>query len=304
MNYPLRLKKYLHERFSMRKHLPLISVFTFSAICFSLMAENKADFIGWPRFIQAFTLTFGIFLLLRISDEHKDHEEDLKYRSYLPVARGLISLKELRYVAGAIMALHFVVIGVSPAFLSVYLLTIFYMGLMYFEFFAASWLRRHQLVYVFSHMLIIPLVDLVASSAHWAFDSGEPPWQLAFFFIVSFSNGIILEFGRKIKTPRDEEENVITYSSLWGTKKAIAIWSLVLGLTLIFALLSAWSISSPDWVYIMLFILFLSCLGVGLWAWLVPSRKSTRYIEHASGIWTIGMYLNLGALPFLIKHML
>jgi len=35
-----------------------------------------------------------------------------------------------------------------------------------------------------------------------------------------------------------------------------------------------------------------------------PTQKKAKMIENAAGLWTMGMYLNLGALPFIIKNLL
>jgi 4-hydroxybenzoate polyprenyltransferase len=41
------------------------------------------------------------------------------------------------------------------------------------------------------------------------------------FFWVSFFNGTVLEIGRKIRAPQDEEAGVETYSFLWGRGGAL-----------------------------------------------------------------------------------
>lgn len=299
------MKKYLtyfNERFPFQTHIPIIGIFTFSAICFSLSAAGETEFVPWYRYILVFCLTFGLFLLLRISDEFKDHEDDLKYRKYLPVPRGLISLKELRNLGILVFSLHLLILLFYTTLLPIYLITLVYLVFMFFEFFREKWLKKHQLMYVFSHMLIIPLVDLVASSAHWSFAGINPPSALAWFFAVSFFNGILLEFGRKIKLPENEEEGVVSYSRLWGMRNAVWVWLAVLLITLALAIVAAFSIDSPSWVYILLLLFAFGCSVVALLFLKNPTQKGAKMIENASGLWTMGMYLNLGALPFLIEN--
>ena len=74
---------------------------------------------------------------------------------------------------------------------------------------------RHVL---WSHMVILPAdrsvrngVRLVPSGAGRSSASG-----LAWFLVASFFNGIVVEMGRKIRAPADEEKGVETYSALWG----------------------------------------------------------------------------------------
>jgi len=295
---------YLKERFPLNTHIPIIAIFTFSAICYSLSATNSTEFVPISRYLLVFCLTFGLFLLLRISDEFKDHEDDMKYRKYLPVPRGLITLNHLKWVGIGILLVQAVILLLYPSFLIIYCITLVYLALMFKEFFVEHWLKEHQLAYVFSHMMIIPLVDLVASSAHWSFEGINPPNALGWFFAVSFFNGILLEFGRKIKIPENEEEGVVSYSKLWGMRNAVKVWIGVLITTFTFAVIAAQAIDSPVWVYYLLVVFALIAFIIAIQFLLSPSQKRAKLIEVISGIWTMGMYLNLGALPFIFKHWL
>ena len=49
-------------------------------------------------------------------------------------------------------------------------------------------------------------IDLYSSGLDWKLDNAEPHLGLLFFFAVSYMNGLVLEFGRKIRTPEKEEE--------------------------------------------------------------------------------------------------
>jgi 4-hydroxybenzoate polyprenyltransferase len=293
---------YLNERFPLQTHIPIIGIFTFSAICYSLSAVDATAFISIKQYLLASYLTFSIFLLLRISDEFKDHEDDKKYRKYLPVIRGLISLKELRSVGFGLLVTHVIILSLFPAFIPIYVITMLYMTFMFKEFFVHEWLKKNQVAYVFSHMAIIPLVDLVASSAHWSFEGIDPPRALGWFFAVSFFNGILLEIGRKIKMPENEEEGVVSYSKMYGTSNAVKIWLVVLVATLTLAFFAARAIDSPMWVYILLCVFAVACGVFGFIFLKNPSQKAAKMVENAAGIWTMGMYLNLGALPFLIEN--
>ncbi len=295
---------YLNERFPLQTHIPIISIFSFSAICYSLSATEATQFIPIERFLLVFFITFSLFLLLRISDEFKDHEDDVKYRKYLPVPRGLITLKELKNIGLGILLLQFIILIYNPKFILIYLVTLLYMGFMYKEFFVDKWLKNNQIAYITSHMFIIPLVDLVASSAHWSFEGINPPTALIWFFAVSFFNGILLEIGRKIKIPENEEEGVVSYSKLWGMRNAVIIWGVILAITLALAISAAMAIKSPVWVYIILVILALSCSSTAVFFILNPTQKRAKKIENFSGLWTMGMYLNLGALPFVFENLI
>lgn len=295
---------YLSERFPLKSYVPIIAIFSFSAICYSLSANGEIQFIPWLDYLKAFFLTFTIFLLLRISDEFKDHEDDMKYRKYLPVPRGLITLQELKWLGILLIIMQIFLIVFNQSFLGIYLVSMVYLGFMFKEFFIEDWLKSHQMAYVISHMMIIPLVDLVASAAHWSFVGINPPMALAWFFAVSFFNGIVLEIGRKIKLPEHEEEGVVSYSKLWGMHKAVYIWIFILLITLILSFVASYAISSPFYVYVLLGVFASFGFYVAFNFLANPTQKKAKMIENAAGLWTMGMYLNLGALPFIIKNLL
>jgi 4-hydroxybenzoate polyprenyltransferase len=295
---------YLSERFPLQTHIPIIAIFSFSAICYSLSAVGQAHFIPVANYAIAFFLTFSIFLLLRISDEFKDHEDDMKYRKYLPVPRGLVSLANLKWIGIGLVILQLITVFLYPSFAPIYFISMLYLGFMFKEFFVEDWLKKHQIAYVFSHMLIIPLVDLVASSAHWGVAAINPPTALGWFFAVSFFNGILLEIGRKIKLPENEEEGVVSYSKLWGMYNAAYVWLGVLTVTLILAFVAASAIHSPIWVYVLLSVFAAAGSTTAVLFLKSPTQKKAKMIENASGLWTMGMYLNLGALPFIMENII
>ena len=106
---------------------------------------------------------------LRIADEFKDFEDDARYRPYRPVPRGLVTLRgagvgrvaprrsaSLALCAGASVALSLARLGVPRA-----------------DDRSSSrrgWLKRRPIVYMPSHMVIVPLVDLYATAC----DGGSP----------------------------------------------------------------------------------------------------------------------------------
>ena len=47
---------------------------------------------------------------------------------------------------------------------------------------------------------------------------------LGWFLAASFFNGIVIEVGRKVRAPQDEEPGVLTYSVAWGRPRALAVW--------------------------------------------------------------------------------
>ncbi len=291
---------YLSERFPPFAHGILISIFTFSAISYSRICRGAEGFISLGDYLIGISLTISLFFLVRVFDEFKDKEEDAKYRTYLPVPRGLISLKELRWVGITVAALQIALLLIfQMPMLWLYLMVLAYLCLMGVEFFIPRWLKAHQIAYITSHMFIIPLVDVYATGLDFLLEGVDPPPGLGFFFLVSYLNGMVLEFGRKIRAPHKEEEGVLSYTSLYGTRGGTFIWLALLGITLTASQAAAYYAGLGWTAALILLGLFVLCALPGLVFIRNKKEKPSKYIEYASGLWTAGMYLTLGALPML-----
>ena len=119
--------------------------------------------------------------------------------------RGLVTLR-LLVVLGVGAAL--LQAGLA-AMLNTHLLMILaavwlWLALMSLEFFAASWLRARPVVYLLSHMMIMPMIDLFTTSCEWLPRQAGPPAGIVPFLLLSFANGCVLEIGRKTWSPASE----------------------------------------------------------------------------------------------------
>jgi len=299
-SFLLRLYQYQAERFPVLGHGLLIVVFSFSAIAYSRLCRGLSDFVPAERYWVCVFNTFTIFLLLRISDEHKDQEDDARYRAYLPVPRGLISLAELRWVAYVVIAAQILINAfLYPRMLPLYAIVMLFLGVMAREFFVRNWLKKHLFWYVVSHMFIIPLVDVFASGFDWLLDGAVAPVGLLFFFLTSYCNGVVLEIGRKIRPPDYEEPGVQSYTYILGTRRAVYIWQMILFITGVCAALAALYAGHSGWTFAVLGGLFVLCMTPSLLFLRHHSRLRAKWVEYASALWTIGMYLTLGGIPML-----
>lgn len=297
-----RLAVYQKERFPLAGHGPLIAAFSFSAIGFSRQCRSAAGFVPWHWYAVCVLSNFALFFLLRVADEHKDNDNDTTHRRYLPVPRGLITLKELRITGSILLGLAVAAqLLLCPALLLYYSLVLCYLLLMRYEFFAGKWLNARPGWYMVSHMVIIPLADIYASSYDWYLSGAHPPAGLAFFFGVGYLNGMVLEIGRKLRVPEAEEPGVETYTKAWGMRRGTLAWLGILVLNAAFALAASAAAGYGNYSLIILSALFLCCSLPG-WIFLAkPNRKLSGWIEKSSFLWALGMYLVLGGIPQLIS---
>jgi 4-hydroxybenzoate polyprenyltransferase len=191
-----------------------------------------------------------------------------------------VTLKELGRLAIAAAAIQLgLTIAVDLRLVLLLALVWGYMVLMTYEFFVPTWLKAHPPIYLLSHMVIMPLIGLYATACDWINVGWFAPPGVAWFMVVSFLGGMVLEIGRKIRAPKDEEKGVETYTALWGRQKAVMIWLGVLWLLLLtLAVLVAWQFITR------------------------PTTQTAKWIEQVSGVWLLGVYLSLGLLPFILRN--
>ncbi len=293
---------YQKERFPLIAHGPLIAAFSACAVSFSSLLRGS-PMPGIGMFVTAFVVCLLMFLQLRIADEFKDKEEDARWRPYRPVPRGLVRLSELRliFIACAIIQLSLVLI-LEPRLVLILLIAWIYLALMSVEFFCRDWLKNRPVIYLLSHMGIMPLVDLFATSCEWLPRGFTVPSGIYWFLAASFTNGIVIELGRKLRQPQDEEPGVETYSYLWGKTGAASAWLIALASTLALAAVAASQIHFTTAVIVPLLFIFIFAI-IGCIRFTRGSR-SGKSLETISAVWTLVLYLNLGLTPLIFKHAL
>jgi len=122
---------------------------------------------------------------------------------------------------------------------------------------------------------------------------------LAYFLAASFFNGMVVEIGRKIRAPEDEEQGVQTYSAAWGRKRALVAWLALIAVTLFWATLAASQIGAAVIVAVVLGALAVVAVYEAVQMARAPRVGRGKRIETLSGIWTIAMYLSVGVLSLI-----
>lgn len=294
---------YQAERFPVFGNGLLIAAFSFSAVSFSMLLRGANSWPALNTIIVCFTSAFFFFLQLRLADEFKDFDEDSLYRPYRPVPRGLVTLRELGILWVLTGAFQLgLALWLNPTLVPLLVIVWAYLGLMSKEFFVRDWLKSHPITYMWTHMLIVPLIDFYTTACDWR-AAGElvPHGGLTWFLIASFFNGVVIEIGRKIRAPQDEEHGVETYTFLWGRRRAVLAWLGALALTALCASQAAVEIDFLAPAGLLMMIAFIATVVVALRFLQNPLTQRAKLIETTSGLWTILMYLSVGAIPLLIR---
>lgn len=294
-----RFWTYQKERFPVFAHGLLIAAFSSCAVSYSALLTG-GNTPAWQAYLVAFVTCFLFFLQLRIADEFKDAEEDAQFRPYRPVPRGLVTLRELGAVFALAAAIQLALaLWYFPALAIVLVIAWGYLTLMSVEFFARDWLKARPITYLWTHMFIMPIVDFYATACDWLPRGEKPVLGLAFFLAASFCNGLLIEVGRKLRQPADEEKGVPTYSKLWGVRGGSWTWWIILVVTAGLGLASAALIG----FFAVPAIVFSLCvvLAFPLTHRFRSNGLNGKAIENFTGLWTLALYLCLGLIPLLAR---
>ncbi len=290
-----RLWTYQAERFPLVKHGVLILVFSGGEAVFGALARGAPP--DWRAVAVAAVVCLLLFLQLRIADEHKDHEDDCRWRPERAVPRGLVSLAELRWLGLAAAVIQVAATTLLDWRLVPVLLLVWgWMALMSVEFFVPAWLKARPILYMVSHMAVMPLIALyaVACGARSAV-TGSP--AVAAFLALAFLNGVVLEIARKSWALCDEREGVETYSRLWGPRRSATV-VVIAGLGSAGLALAVQALLGLSWGFSLVVLAGLGLLAAaGLAYGRRATTKASGRLETASGLFILLIYLGVAWLP-------
>ena len=316
-------KIYLNERFPLGKNSFFVLIFTLSGYIYtSLLYNSKIMYlftngvkigIFQYKIIALFIIVFMFFFQLRITDEFKDYEEDLKYRAYRPVQRGIISLKTLGKIGIATVIIQIMLAHViDPEIIYFMIFVWIYMFLMAKEFFIKKWLTKRILIYALSHVVIMVFITLVIVEATQyivpknIFDvfilqryRHNIDFALIPLFTLNYLNGIVLEIGRKTRRTDEEEHGVQTYSKLWGRKKAVIVLSLLFIIEYFFVILGLAHTYEKYFFFGVFTLLLILVISIYFMIKFLKKDLSGKIVETVSGLWIIFSSMCMGLLPYL-----
>ncbi len=295
-----KLNVYQAERFPLKKTVPLLAVFSAASVTVSANLANR-ELPSIAAYLIGFAIVFIVFFQMRVCDEVKDGEDDKRYRPERPVPRGLISLQTLVLLGVGLIPVAMVLAWLWGNQLVVLLLVVWvWLFAMTVEFGAPVWLKARPVVYLLSHMTIMPLIDFMLTGIEWL-PSGAPHPALWLFIALSFTNGCVLELGRKLWAPENEINGVETYSKLWGVRKAALVWSLFVALSL--GLLLGIGIATEA----LILIAPLGTVGAAACYRVVhryvknPTPTHEKSVDTVAGLWVFLCYASAGFAPLLVS---
>lgn len=290
-----RAAAYFAERFPLLTHgLLILSFYSSNQFLAHVLVQPGEPMRYDARSLMGYVTMLCFFLHLRIFDDHKDFFDDSRNFPNRVLQRGEITLKELKYIGALAIGMELLLglLAGSAAFVSV-LIVLAYSILMLKEFFIRNWLKRHFLIYVSTHMLIMPLLALLVFS----FATGRYPWQAPGWFwlysLVGFFVAFNWEVSRKIRAPGDEIEGLDSYTKQFGTYGAAYLVLFIRIIDTGLVTLVAIHLGLSAWFYVWLFALFLVCM-IGFVHYRFWTTSATaRRLEIYAGIYIVAFDLAL-----------
>ena len=178
-----------------------------------------------------------------------------------------------------------------------------WLALMTAEFLAPVWLKARPVLYLVSHMAIMPLIDLFVTAVEWLPHSSAPAAGLWLFLAMSFANGCVLEIGRKLYAPANEREGVETYSALYGPRRAAEFW--MVWLTASFILLACvggvMGFGLP--IFVLGLLAYAAAISCALRYRTEPNHQAQKRMDGVAGLWVFACYALAGFAPLLLGAM-
>lgn len=296
-----RLWVYQAERFPLLKTATLLAAFAAASINVSALLASRS-LPGLWTYVAAFIVLLVIFFQLRACDEVKDADDDRRYRPERPVPRGLVTL---RTIVG--LGLLLIPVAITAAWsLSAWLLlplaaVWLWLAAMTAEFGVPAWLKARPMLYLASHMLIMPLIDLFVTAAEWLVRAGTPPAGLGLFLALSFVNGCVLEIGRKLYAPSNERAGVETYTALLGVDRATRLWLACLAAALALLAAVGFAVGAPKSIIACGVLAFIATSAIALRFKRAPDDARQKAVDTAAGGWVLVCYLAAGFIPLLTR---
>ena len=163
---------------------------------------------------------FSFLMILRIADDFKDYEHDMRLFSDRALPSGRVYKSDLAYALAFIVvssvSLNFIFMNNFYWFLFLYI----YGTLMALWFFQKSKIQQSLPLALVTHNPVMMILNIyILTFVCYKYELPLISWPTFLLAFTMYFPSLIWELSRKIRAPRDENDYV-TYSKLFGYKRA------------------------------------------------------------------------------------
>ncbi len=309
-----RFWRYQQERFGLIGQGGLAAVFGLAACFYGAAIDPRCGLTPiLSEAMVALLVTTILFFQLLTLEEHRDYHSDLAHHPRRTVARGLVSLAELRALCwwgAALQALLLMLL--HPPLLALLIAAWIWIALIGADFFYPEELARAPLLRLTLRMGVAPWFALLGAGCGLFPKGGNFTPALATFMVMAFTNALILELARHTLAAPEERIGVDSYSKLWGQQRSglTLAGAIALGL---FATMGAYlgsgapaAISTGAGEQSVPVVILAPAILAGFIAFMFaaafaekPTLKRSRAMFKAAGASVLVNYLCVGILPAL-----
>ncbi len=291
-----RLNIYFKEMYPIIPRLALGFV-VFGEIYFILLLNNSVtEFsLGIQEVVGSFTI-FSFLLWLRIADDFKDYEHDKRLFAHRPLASGRVKKSDLKYFVIVLIAITAVLNFVFMNNFLFFLLLYIYGSLMAIWFFQKHKIQKSLPLALVTHNPVQLILNIYVIS--FTVIKYNLPVFSVFNFLLLFTlyfPALIWEIARKIRAPQQEDEYV-TYSKLFGYKKAVNFILVLTWVDIITNILLVWQLNKISIVLLLINTCYITFIffvfkNNPLKFKLVSKVEQYTYIQEIIMLLTIPLYL-------------
>ncbi len=294
-----RLNIYFKEMYPIIPRLALGYMVFLEIYFIVLLNHGVTEFqLGIQEVICGFTV-FSFLCWLRIADDFKDYELDCRLFKERPLPSGRVRKKDLAVFVSILIAITLLL---NLAFMNNFGFCLFlytYGSLMAVWFFQKHKIAKSLPLALVTHNPVQMIMNIyIISFTVIKYDIRAFDLTNLMAAFTLYFPALIWEVSRKIRAPKDETEYV-TYSKLFGYKKAVAFVFIVTWMDIITNFILVWNLNKLAVLALLINVLWMS------WKFLEFSKNPERYrivekverytyVQETIMILTVAAYLLVG----------
>lgn len=294
-----RLYTYYHERYPIFLRL-LLGVVVFCEIYFIVLLNQGVTKFHFSiqEFIGGFTI-FAFLLWLRVADDLKDYETDLKLFPDRPLQRGATTKKDIFYSCLVVEIITFILNMVFMPNKIFFIVLYIYGYLMSKWFFQRAKIQPSLPLALITHNPVQMIVNLYIISftvIKYNLDFVNLTTIMTLFTL--YFPALIWEVSRKIKAPKDENDYT-TYSKLFGYKKATRFVLIVTIMDIITNFILVWNLSKISVAILFILVTWMTYKFIDFMKdpnryKIVDKVEFYTYLQESTMLLTVVVYLLVG----------
>ena len=300
-----RLNVYFKEMYPIIPRLCLGFIIALEIYFIVLLNQGVTSFsLGIQEVVLGFTV-FSFLCWLRIADDFKDYELDCRLFAHRPLPSGRVTKKDLKIFATILITVTLIL---NFMFMNNFLFCLIlytYGSLMAVWFFQKYKIQKSLPMALVTHnpvQMIMNIYIISFTIIKYNLEIFTLHNIMALFTL--YFPALIWEVSRKIRAPKDETEYV-TYSKLFGYKKAVNFVFIVTWMDIITNFILVWNLSKVSVLALLINVLWMS------WVFIDYKKDPERYklvdkverytfIQEGMMLLTVAVYLLSIAYNFIL----